>query len=329
MNKFLAVLTLIFTTYLSTFGYTKKIEYLKNPKTNAEVHIFYDFHADEKFPGQVKQQVQEIIEAAQQKNAHIIIENTFDYHGKHTLVKQDLAFFKYMRKALLLRDVQDLAHKNKISIENVEYRQDREYSVNENRLSAHDALDPVSEALKAVKNFKGDVLREYYQEVINDIEPIHQEIIKLFKPNQSIFKQLPNKNIQTKLGEIKKELPTDCADMQNGDVVLYYDARLLNPLIVDSIYEKQVANDKHSCIFVIAGSYHAFEISNVLQMQLNYQLVKEGGTDQGAFIPAASKIELAQIKQFFNDNLTSNAPVAVPDIKQHLSHLFAPSYLII
>lgn len=331
MNKLYGLLVIATTSFLSTLGYTKKIEHLRNPKNNAEVHIFYDFHADEQFPGQVKQQVQEIIEAARKKNAHIIIENTFDYQGKHAFVKDDLSLFKYLRKALLLRDVQDKALKSAVSIENVEYRQDREYSVNEDRMTACNALDPVLKVLTDIKSFRGAELQDYYQDVLRDIEPIHTAISGLFKPKQSIFNQLSQSKVQKELEKIKKKLPTDCADINNADVVLYYDARLLNPLIINSIYEKQVVSNQSPCIFVIAGAYHAFEVSTTLRDYLDYELVKEEGTDQGAFVPATSKMELAQVKSFFEEKtpLQNIAPQSQQGLRQDFPQLFGPSYLIV
>jgi hypothetical protein len=331
MNKIYAIVALGLMNFFSSYGYTKKIEFLKNPHTNAEVHIFYDFHADENFPGQAKQQVKEIIEAARKKNAHIIVENTFDYQGNHTFVKDDLSLFKYMRKALLLRDVHDKALKEGVSIENVEYRQDREYSVNENRMTAFDALDPVSQVLKNIKGFKGSELKQYYQDVLGDIEPIHTAIVSLFKPQQSIFKQLSRRAIQQKLSEIKKLLPTDCADVNNADVVLYYDARLLNPLIINSIYEKQVSSNASPCIFVIAGSFHAFEVSTVLQDHLSYELIKQDGTDEDAFVPAVNKMELAQVQNFFEQNKPIHHAVPSPytEQKDYFSQMFGPSIIIV
>lgn len=307
MNRILLI-ALAIVSSSTVFSYTKKIEILKDPKSKNEVHIFYDFHADEQFPGDVKKQVKEIIATAKEKNAHIIIENLFDYQGANSEIKDDLAMVKYLRKSLLLRDVQDLAEKKKVSIENVEYRQERDYSVYENRLSASDALKPVSLVIEQIKNFNGKQLKEYYQDVIDEIEPIQQKLLKTFNGKKSIKSQLSNARVTKQLKEIKKDLPVDCQDIAQADVAMYYDARLLNPLIVNSIYEKQIASKDKNCIFVIAGSFHAVEVSQVLQEYLGYEHVDQHGTDDAAFIPAESKLELAQIQNFYKGT-TSESPL--------------------
>lgn len=297
----------------TVFSYTKKIEVLQNPKTKNEVHFFYDFHADEKFPVDVKQQVKEIVDMAKEKNAHIIVENLFDYKGTNSKIKDDLAMVKYLRKSLLLRDVQDLAEKKKVSIENVEYRQERDYSVYEDRLSASGALKPVSLIIEQIKKFNGKELSDYYQDVINEIEPIQKKLLKTFNGKKSIKSQLSDNKVNQQLIEIKKDLPVDCQDIEQADVAMYYDARLLNPLIVNSIYEKQIASNAKPCIFVIAGSFHAVEVSQVLQEYLGYKHVNQQGTDEAAFVPAETKLELAQIQNFYN-NSSLNSVQPVPKI---------------
>ncbi|BDC34358.1 hypothetical protein Noda2021_03160 [Candidatus Dependentiae bacterium Noda2021] len=317
--KRIIVVALAILSSANVFSYTKKIEILQHPTTKHEVHFFYDFHDDEKFPGDVKQQVKEIVTMAQKKDAHIIIENLFDYQGTNAEIKDDLAMVKYLRKSLLLRDVQDLAEKKDVSIENVEYRQERDYSVYEDRLSAQEALKPVSDVIEQIKKYNGKDLQEYYQDVINEIEPIQKKLLQTFDGKKSIKSQLANRKVNKKLLEIKKDLPVDCQDIAQADVAMYYDARLLNPLIVNSIYEHQVANSNKPCIFVIAGTFHAVEVSHVLKEYLGYKHRDQQGTDDAAFIPAQSKLELAQIDKFYEQTPAPITPKSLGTSLQDLS----------
>lgn len=284
------------------FSYAKKIEVLQHPATKNEVHIYYDLHDDMSFPDQVKDQVQEITDIAKQKNAHIILENTFGYLGSNENIKDDLEFFKYDSKALLLRDIQDAAEQKNVSVENVEYRQDKEYSVKVDNLAAGKALDTVSLIITQIKKFKGEDLKDYYESVVDEIEPAHVLIKDIFDENMSIHSQITKNNIAKMITDLRKDLPQDCQYNDPEQIVLHYDARLLNPLVVNSIYEKQIANQKHKCIFVIAGSYHSYEVSRVLQDCLGYEVVKDEGTLENAFQFAQSKLELSQVQNFYNNS---------------------------
>ncbi|MFZ5953747.1 MAG: hypothetical protein ACOYT8_01460 [Candidatus Dependentiae bacterium] len=312
--------------YFTGFGYTKKMEYFEHPVTHNEVVVFYDFHEDHLFPQEAKQQVKEIVAMAKKMNAHIVIENVWNYQGSNPTIKEDLLKCKYKKPALLLRDVQDLAEKMGVAVTNVEYRQDREYSSRETRkeycIPAQEALQTVTQIIDAIKSFDGpEALKNYYKEVLKTTAIMHERLVEILDGKKTILEQLAQDEIDKQIIELKAHLPQDCAEIDADEVILFYDSQLLNPLMVNKVYElHKIPNAP--CVFVIAGSFHTCEVSQILQDVLGYELVDTQGELEEAFTPAQTALELAQVEKFFNDSILSTVvaqkTVSLPNVPMSL-----------
>jgi hypothetical protein len=297
------------------------MDYFVHPKTRNEVVVCYDFHEDHFFPQEAQQQVKEIVEMAQKKNAHIVIENVWNYEGNNPKIKKDLLAFKYKKPVLLLRDVQDLAQEMNVPVTNIEYRQDREYSSRETRkeysISAQEALQTVTNVIDKIKSFEGSSkLKKYYAEVSQATTIMHEKLLNILDGKKTILEQLMQEEIDKKIVKLKAYLPQDCAEIDADEVILYYDSQLLNPLMVNQIHELQKSTTP-SCVFAIAGSFHTFEVSHVLQDVLGYELVDTQGELDEAFVPAQAATELAHVQTFFDNLPTVVAHAKVPSFEHN------------
>lgn len=315
MKNLLISLLSIFV-YLTSSGYVKKMDYFVHPDTRNEVVVCYDFHEDHFFPEEAQQQVKEIVEMAQKKNAHIVIENVWNYEGNNPKIKKDLLNYKYKKPVLLLRDVQDLASQMSVPVTNIEYRQDREYSSRETRkeysISAQEALQTVTTIINKIKSFEGSSkLKKYYAEVSQATTIMHEKLLTILDGKKTILDQLMQDEIDKKIVELKAYLPQDCAEIDADEVILYYDSQLLNPLMVNQIHELQKTAES-PCVIAIAGSFHTHEVSTVLQDVLGYELVDTQGELEDAFVPAQTAQELAHVQTFFSNLPTVVAQASVP-----------------
>lgn len=274
-----------------------------HPETYNEVIVCYDFHEDHCFPQEAQQQVKEIVEMAKKKNAHIVVENVWDYQGSNALIKKDLQSRAYENQVLLLRDVQDLAQNMNVPVTNVEYRQDRAYSSremrNKYRISAQEALQAVTRVINKIESFEGPAtLKKYYTKVVQTTVKMHNKLLNILDGKKTILQQIMEDKIAKKIVKLKGYLPQECDDIDADELILFYDSQLLNPLIINEIHELQKLS-KSSCVFAIAGSFHTQEVSKMLQEVLGYELVDTQGERDEAFVPATSALDLAQVKTFF------------------------------
>jgi len=314
MKKFLfALCMLVFASKSEAFTY--KINYLYNKKTDKFVALIADFHEDMICKDGVKKQVKDIIKAAQNRDAHILIEDIFDYTGNNTVISSDSdnALLKYWQPVYLLRDVHDLAKKRGLSVDNMEYRREMEYSLCDKGVAAQDAFAIVDTMVKKVKSFDDTELKQHYKEFIDEFVPVHKKIKAQFVGHQTIAEQVMKPSIKDAIMDLTDKMPVTCEDDPRS-ILQLYDARLMNQLMLHRIYQLQcdpTSKKTADNIFVVAGAFHTDEVSDALQKYLGYELIDQtiGENNQEA-LAGKKPVELVQIDTFFkNQSLSDFATV--------------------
>lgn len=305
MNARFSLLAIALTSFSLAIGYTKKIELLTNPDNQKKIVLFYDCHADERFPVQSQKQAEDIIRLAKTNSAHILIEDIFDYQGTHQAVIAGIERNKYKKPVFLLRDVSDAAKRYNIALENLDYRQDMQYSINGREISAEKAFETVEKIITTIEKFKDRELVPFYNQYLAEFKNLHAQLKQFFDEDLAISQQLKRSEIGKKLLGLAHKVPVMCNIPAH--VVMLYDVRLMNLLLLHRIYELQ--NDKSSAnmIFVIAGSYHINDLSNLLQTKLNYSKVAD-------YEPEKHGEEFVDIEKFFASNIPSAKTNITPSI---------------
>lgn len=316
MNKLYGLLALVLSSFLPLCGYTKKIEILQNPGKESNVILFYDCHADERFPVDSQKQVADIIALAKKYSAHILIEDIFDYKGSHQSVLAGIERNKYKKPVFLLRDVSDAAKRLGIGCDNLDYRQDMQYSINGTEISAQKAFETVERIIRTIENFKDPELVDVYDEYLAEFKKLHQQLKDCFDQEKAISDQLRKSEIGKKLLNLADKIPVLCTIPAH--VIMLYDVRLMNFLLAHRIYELQKSKTDKKYIFVIAGSYHINDLSNLLQTKLNYTKVADSDLEK-------SENELVNIEKFLKDYMPHQEehPTRLMRLFNYISQLFS------
>lgn len=97
---------------------------------------------------------------------------------------------------------------------------------------------------------------------------------------------------------------------------MLYDVRIMNLLFIHRIYELQKDLECSNYIFVIAGAFHATEVSDVLQKKLGYNLVDQ--------LPGIGN-EIINLNSFLMAHIT---PEIEKNMLTSLDILLAPLHLL-
>ncbi|BDC34357.1 hypothetical protein Noda2021_03150 [Candidatus Dependentiae bacterium Noda2021] len=300
--------------YIPSFGYTKKIEILHNPQHQKKVVIFYDHHNDAQFEEGAKQQINDIINFAKSSSARILIEDIFDYKGTHSIVHDGIEKVKYNKPIFLLRDVADKARIEGLLIENMDYRQEMESSINGKGIVSRVAFQTVEKLIATINSFDDPELRSYYSEFLEKFKILHTDIKKIFDEDKMVSQQLKKSEIGKKLLTLADKIPVTC--QIPAHVIMLYDVRIMNLLFIHRIYELQKDLECSNYIFVIAGAFHATEVSDVLQKKLGYNLVDQ--------LPGIGN-EIINLNSFLMAHIT---PEIEKNMLTSLDILLAPLHLL-
>lgn len=291
MNK---KLLFFFTAFMSlpALAYTKKIELLKNPYHKTQVVVFYDHHNDAQYEEKAQNQVDQIISYAQKRDALILIEDIFEYNGPHKVVYEGIDRHKYDKSVFLLRDVSDKARALGLAVENMDYRQEMEASINGKGIPARIAFNTVESLIEKIESFKDPELKSYYSDYLKQFKKLHTDIKQIFDEDEMVSAQLKKSKIGTQLLSLADKIPVLC--QMPAHVIMLYDVRIMNLLFIHRIYELQQSALCPDYIFLVAGAFHASEVSNVLQTQLGYKRVASsiGHNNQIIDLPTFFKAHL-------------------------------------
>lgn len=296
------VLFLSFFIVVPSFGYTKKIEILDNPQHQKKVVIFYDHHNDALCKEEAKEQINDIINCAKSSSARILIEDIFDYQGPHDIVYDCIEKAKYSKPVFLLRDVADKARVEGLSIENMDYRQEMESSINGKGISARVAFQTVEKLIEAINSFNDPELTSYYSEFLQKFNILHADIKKIFDEDDMLSHQLKKSEIGKKLLTLADKIPVTC--QIPAHVIMLYDVRIMNLLFIHRIYELHQSVDCPDYIFLIAGAFHAAEVSDVLQNKLGYTVTGQSVGNDNKIIDLNSFL-MAHITPILKDHIST------------------------